>query len=282
MKDLELAADDGLPLAATWFPGAGPGPQATVVIASATGVLRRYYRRFARHLSTVGFDAVTFDYRGIGGSKPPTLRGFEATLTDWAVKDIEGIVRKVRNKSGKRPIFLVGHSIGGQILGLIPSVPEIRAAVLITTQSAYWCHWRGFERLKMWSLWHVFIPGITRLVGYLPAKRLRFSENLPKGAALEWAYWGRHPDYLLRVGDRRATYAGLAMPIQAFSFTDDHYAPKRSVLDMLSRFAGADLEHLHLSPGDVGDRAIGHFGFFRERFRNSLWAVATDWLQRQI
>jgi predicted alpha/beta hydrolase len=25
---------------------------------------------------------------------------------------------------------------------------------------------------------------------------------------------------------------------------------------------------------------IGHFGFFRERFRDSLWRDAADWLER--
>jgi predicted alpha/beta hydrolase len=25
-------------------------------------------------------------------------------------------------------------------------------------------------------------------------------------------------------------------------------------------------------------RSIGHFGFFRERFRDSLWREAADWL----
>ena len=51
-----------------------------VVIAPATSVHSRYYHRFADHLFQQGFDVLTFDYRGIGHSRPPSLRGFRA---DW-------------------------------------------------------------------------------------------------------------------------------------------------------------------------------------------------------
>jgi len=32
-------------------------------------------------------------------------------------------------------------------------------------------------------------------------------------------------------------------------------------------------------PRELGVKSIGHFGFFRERFRDSLWREAADWLE---
>jgi predicted alpha/beta hydrolase len=32
---------------------------------------------------------------------------------------------------------------------------------------------------------------------------------------------------------------------------------------------------------ELGEKSIGHFGFFRERFRASLWRETVDWLERQ-
>jgi predicted alpha/beta hydrolase len=282
VQDLEIAAADAYPLSASWFETERPASAATVVISSATGVLRRYYRPFAEYLTSLGFDALTFDYRGIGESRPKSLRALEATLTDWGRNDIEGVIRHLSVGSTRRPILLVGHSVGGQALGLVPSVAEIRAAVLITTQSAYWRHWSGLSRMRMWTLWHLLVPAITGLLGYFPAKSMKLCEDLPAGAALEWAYWGRHRDYLLRVPGRSETYGGLNLPILALSFTDDHYAPKASVTDFLSRFASADLEHLNLDPTDIGATEIGHFGFFRERFRETLWPVVGSWLTHQV
>src|SRR2546421_3033841 len=49
-----------------------------VIINAATSVRCRYYSRFASFLFANGMDVITFDYRGIGESRPSTLRGFDA------------------------------------------------------------------------------------------------------------------------------------------------------------------------------------------------------------
>jgi len=32
-------------------------------------------------------------------------------------------------------------------------------------------------------------------------------------------------------------------------------------------------------PRELGAERIGHFGFFREQFRDTLWRDAADWLE---
>jgi predicted alpha/beta hydrolase len=32
-------------------------------------------------------------------------------------------------------------------------------------------------------------------------------------------------------------------------------------------------------PHEAGASALGHFAFFRERFRDTLWREAVDWLE---
>jgi predicted alpha/beta hydrolase len=41
------------------------------------------------------------------------------------------------------------------------------------------------------------------------------------------------------------------------------------------------VDHRHVIPREVGAPAIGHFGFFRERFRDTLWRESAGWLGRQ-
>ncbi|MEL6548507.1 MAG: alpha/beta hydrolase, partial [Myxococcota bacterium] len=84
MTDLEVPARDGYPLSATWLTGG----RRVVVINSATAVPRRFYRHFAEHLRDAGYSVLTYDYRGIGGSRPKTLRGFPARMRDWALQDM--------------------------------------------------------------------------------------------------------------------------------------------------------------------------------------------------
>ncbi|WAC01762.1 alpha/beta hydrolase [Lacinutrix neustonica] len=56
----------------------------TIVISSATGVLKKYYAKFAHHFSTLGFTVYTFDYYGIGKSKTLPIKKNNSNLNDWA------------------------------------------------------------------------------------------------------------------------------------------------------------------------------------------------------
>ena len=43
---------------------------------------------------------------------------------------------------------------------------------------------------------------------------------------------------------------------------------------------GSARTHLRLAPASLGLEAIGHFAFFHERFRDTLWPIALGWLSR--
>jgi hypothetical protein len=70
-RQLVFAAHDGLRLAASIFePECMEDALATVLVASATGVKRHFYNKFATFLAENGFVVMSFDYRGIGDSLP--------------------------------------------------------------------------------------------------------------------------------------------------------------------------------------------------------------------
>ena len=77
--------------------------------------------------------------------------------------------------------------------------------------------------------------------------------------------------------ERRRAYAAIRAPILAWSFTDDGYAPPASVDALLAYFSGAKIESRRRSPSGM-DGPIGHFGFFRDRFRETLWTETAEWL----
>ena len=104
---------------------------------------------------------------------------------------------------------------------------------------------------------------------------------MPAGVAREWARWGRQPGYVTDAdgGALRPGYARIAFPIRSYSFSDDMLAPPRAVEALLGFYYGARIERRALTPRDLGVRAIGHWGFFRERFRDPLWIEAASWLR---
>ncbi len=125
--DYRIAARDGYSLAATLF-DAGTS-DAVVLINSATGVPRRFYQRFASFIRKSGWSAVTYDYRGIGGSRPRSLRGFKASMRDWAFLDMAAMVDWIDRELAPGRLFAVGHSFGGQTLGMIDNAERIDAVV---------------------------------------------------------------------------------------------------------------------------------------------------------
>ena len=275
-------AKDGAALSASVYRGHGAAAvlRPAVVIASATGVRRGYYAPFASFLASRGHDVVTFDYRGIADSRRAARR---PKMHDWGEKDLAGAGEWAGVTLGARRgrVDVLGHSVGAQIVGLLPEeeMKAVRRFVSVAGQSGDYRLWPLPSRLAMAALWYGIVPGVTRAVGYLPGS-LGIGEDLPPGVALEWAAWCRTPGYLVGGpgAPRKAGFARLRAPTLAFGIDDDPYAPPAAVDALLALYENATIERVHVTRAEVGP--IGHFGFFRDRFREGLWDHAERFLAR--
>ncbi len=278
-SETTIQALDGRPLGASVFDGGDP-ERPWVVVSPAVGTPHRFYRRFSLFLAEQGYRVVAYDYRGIGASAPPTLRGFTADMIDWGALDFGGVHRWAAERAGSAGVVVVAHSLGGQILGMPDPRPELRATVVVASQSAYWGNWPWPRRLQVRALWSLLIPASTALLGYFPSRLIGFGEPLPADAARQWARWGRHPAYLFgHIDDAmRARYEALAGPMLVWSFSDDPIAIEPAVAKLLEGYPGADIEWRHRTPSDLGLPAVGHHGFFREPARGALWLPTLEWL----
>lgn len=278
-ESLEIAARDGYRLGATLYRPAATNGRA-VLVNSAAGVKQGYYGKFAAYLAARGFTVLTYDYRGIGQSRPRSLRGFAARMSDWIGPDAAGALAALGAAAPGARRFAVGHSIGGHAVGYGLS-GALDAALTVGSQNAYWKHWSGARRAGVWFMVHAGLPLLARLFGYFPSRLLGQGEDLPMAATVEWAGWCRHPQYLVGALGAEQSYARFAAPLRAYAIADDGLAPPRAVAALLELFPRAKSEMRSVTPQEVGAEAIGHFGFFRERFRDTLWREAADWLERQ-
>lgn len=279
MQHFRLSARDGYSLAATLYEPAASNGRAAFVCAAA-GVPRAYYGKYAAYLAQRGFAALTFDYRGIGESRPASLRGFRARMRDWVHHDIGGAIDYLVKKFPQHRLNAIGQSFGGQALGAVEGNQRIASALLIASQSGYWRHWRGLDKAEIYLVTHAVLPLGARVLGYFPASVFRKGEDLPAGVAIEWARWCRTRDYLVGdLGDEvRRRYAAFAAPLLAYNFTDDRFAPLPALRALVALYAGAKTEIRRVAPADIAVPRIGHFGFFREQFREPLWRPSVDWL----
>ena len=170
-------------------------------------------------------------------------------------------MRELRPKS----LAYTGHSCGGQLAGAAPNAGGVGHFIFVCAQSGYWRHWPGIRAWGLGALWLV-MPPVSRLVGYFPSRVVGLgSEDLPRNVASQWGAWGRHPEYIFADIDP-VPYARITAPILAYSFRDDHYAPRPAVAALLEKYRAAPVTHVHRE-----DRGFGHFDFFRKAKGAALW-----------
>jgi predicted alpha/beta hydrolase len=258
----------------------GGAPHATALIAPATAVPAGFYRRFASYLAERGFDTVVFDYRGVGGSKPKSMKNFDARMRDWADLDTTAAVDFAAALNPGKPLVYVGHSFGGQALGLLPNNDKVSRALLVASQAGYWRYLAGtFERYRAYAMLRFLGPAVVRTLGYLPAG-IGLGDGVPRGVFLEWAGWCMQPGYLfddetLKSRENFPKYHGA---LRAVGIADDPWATPPAITRLLQGYTGTKPEHITIGPRDVGATKIGHFNFFRQEFRDTLWKQAADWL----
>ncbi len=273
---MQVPALDGRRLAGSYFEPAN-AVRGTVLLLSGTGIPRRFYAPFAAHLARRGFGTLTLDYRGIGESRPERWQGFEATKQDWARFDFSGGFDWLELREPSVPRFVFGHSVGGQLLGLMARPEAIDAVVTFGTSFGYWRNMTGAYGWMVGGLWYVGIPLLTSLFGYMPSSKLGLGEDLPTGVAREWARWGRRPDYFTAELADRPGFAALTAPWLALYASDDEVATPANAEPMLALYPNAATRIETLVPASHGHGSIGHLSFFR-RNKSDLWPLASDWL----
>ena len=277
---ITIPAADGFSLSGTVFE-----PQhrlnSVAIINAAMAVPRRFYKIYARHLAEQGHRVFTYDYRGIGDSRPADLKGFPARMRDWAELDMAGMIDWAAKQYQPSEIVLIGHSIGGQAAGLLDNSDKVTSMVTVSAQSGYWGLQPGKEKYRALLYDYFVFPVLSRLYGYLPWSLFASGEDMPKDAALEWAGWSRSPDYIFgdKTLDSLRNFPRFTAPILAYSFEDDVWGSRRSVDNMMARYTATTVERRHRTPEDVGGNKIGHLGFFLPSSK-PLWQEVDAWLEQ--
>jgi predicted alpha/beta hydrolase len=288
IDDITFPAVDGYLLGASLFLPRGAKRHA-VLINSATAVPRKIYRGFAGYLARRGCAVLTYDYRGTGASRqkslvgynqPRSLVGFKASMSDWAALDVTAAVAWMRERYKTLPLNYVGHSFGGQALGLLPNNTEVSRALLIASQAGYWKLMASPERYRVYAMLNFVGLPLTKLLGYAPG-RIGLGEDLPKGVFEQWVGWVMSERYLFT--DPKlpglTNFANYRGAMRALCLSDDPWATRPAVGLLCSGFTSIEPEIVSVTPADAGVIKIGHFGFFLPEHRDTLWRGAAEWLE---
>lgn len=280
MRVQTITASDGTVLSARVYEPDSPD-HGNVVVGGAMGVRQDYYAPFAKWLARQGWRVTTFDYRGSGDSGPSgsALRGFKADLFDWT-RDYEAAIDHAYAALPDRPLYLLGHSLGAQLPGLLDNQHKVSGLLSVAAGSGYWRENAPQLKRIVPYFWFVLVPIATRLFGYFPGRKLRKVGDLPAGVIMQWRKWCLNPRYSVGAeGDAvRQRYANARFPVHAVSITDDELMTLRGTHSLVGLYENAPSQVKRLAPAELGVRRLGHFGPFRSEHEAELWPRMAGWL----
>lgn len=275
ISDVLFQAVDGYPLSGRVYEPQGR-LVGTIVVAGATGVQQKLYRRFAEYAAINGYRVLTFDYRGVGRSAPERLKNFSANYLEWGYLDSAAAVDFLYQQG--TPLYLVGHSFGGYVPGLLPNYEKVSAAYVFGCGAA-WSGWMAkSEAIKVNLLWKFVLPIIVKVKGFMAWSLLGMGDDIPKGVYEAWKHWSKFPHFFFddpNMMHLRDQYERVNFPCMFATSQDDPWAPPRSRDALASGYPEAWTSTVDICPNE---RGIGHMGYFLSGMEN-LWEDALHWFQ---
>ncbi|WP_416900799.1 alpha/beta fold hydrolase [Micromonospora echinospora] len=233
-------------------------PQGLVVVLPAMGVAARFYRAFADRLSGHGHLVAVVDLPGQGASPTRVRRGSDLGYADLVAGEVTAALRWIRREHPSRPVFLVGHSLGGHLALRYATQPDAGlAGVVLVASGSVWYRSFGLLGGVRNLLFSQVFAGIARVLGYWPGDRLRFGGRQPARVMRDWAAQVRSGDMTGGTGrDGRAF--GCRTPVLVVSVDHDRLAPPAAVRYLTAAVPHAPVEQWHYGSA-AADGPVDHF-----------------------
>ncbi len=176
--------------------------------------------------------------------------------------DWPAFVEAARKRFPSACLYLLGHSLGGQLsalyLGANPGAAD--GLILLASCSVHFTGW-GFPRSVGILVFTQTARLVSSILGYFPGKRIGFGGTESAQVIRDWAHESLTGRYKIPGSshDFEALLRQIRLPVLAVSFDDDSFAPKRAVRNLCNKMPEANLTHRHITPKEVGAPEIGHF-----------------------
>lgn len=279
---IKIECEDGFKLSGKLFKP--KNILASVMIAPATGIKKEFYSAFANYLAENGFATLTFDNRGIGESKGNSINSSNASLTNWGKLDMTAALEYLKREIPNTGYHLIGHSAGGQLVGLMKNSKEIKSMFNFGSSSGSLHYSKYPFKLKSYFWLNFYIPASNLIFGHTKSQWVGMGEPLPKNVGKEWTKWCNGKGYIKVDLDKKIKehlYNELNFNTLWVHAEDDEIANYENVKDMIRVYPNIKSRILTLSPKKYGYRDIGHMKFFSRR-RKELWSLATNWLNENL
>ncbi len=273
-EEIAITAQDGAVSKITVFTADGAPSAPVLVCMPALGVAAKFYEPLAPPILQEGWRFVTADLRGNGLSAVRVKRGVSFGYREMVTFDWPAVVEKAKELFPGAPIYLLGHSLGGQLSALYLAANPGAASGLILV-AAPSVHWRAWD----FPLSLCVLAGtqaacaLAKALGYFPGRRIGFGGTEARGVICDWARQartGRYEPAGSSLGYERLL-GEMEIPVLAISFEGDFLSPERAVASLLTKMQRAQVTHVHLAGED-----LDHFRWVKRA--DSIVEKIREWL----
>ena len=269
---MQIPTNDGLFLSASLFEPS-ESAKGIILVCPGLGIPKSFYEKYCQFTASKGYITLIFDYRGIEEtflhSKDPRIN-----LRNWGIHDIPSVLDWLHQRYPNQKIYYFGHSIGGQVAGLIPNHHLIERFFFVSSTTGHPTIFDFPLNIFSWFMYYIHIPITTKLFGYLPKSLTYRGVAIAKGVACEWSTWSKKRDYIQAfLGDEIPNhfYHEITQRIDWIYFADDQIATERAVQSMMDYYTNATIHSHFFEPSKMGLPRIGHAGFFHPKAGKTLW-----------
>ncbi|MEE4114479.1 MAG: alpha/beta fold hydrolase [Desulfobacteraceae bacterium] len=262
-ETLPIAMADGSRSKITAYP-VDDGRRPVCILMPAMGVPASWYEPLANALGRQGIQAVTADLRGHGESSLRASRSMDFGYREMVTQDLPAVVAATAGRFPSCPLYLLGHSLGGQMSVLYASLFPGRVAgiVLVSSCSIYFRGWT-FPINLIILLGTQLAWGISRLLGYYPGRRLGFGGREARTMVRDWAHNARTGRYQPAncSCDLEAALERVVTPILAIAIAGDRLAPPLAIRNLCDKLKKAPVQYLHMGVDEIPAAGQDHFAW---------------------
>lgn len=245
-----------------------------ILINSATGVKQQVYFSFAQFFTEKGFTVITYDYRGIGLSKPQKMKNFKASMRIWGNEDFKTVTEFIIENFPYHQKFCLGHSVGALIIGMNENSKIFEKFIFVATQNAYIGNLKWKTKLEAFFGFGFAQPFFTELFGYFPANWFGLGESLPKNCAYDWRTLILNRKSTGKLLLKTTDYSkDLNQKVLVLYAEDDVWLTEKGVKSLLNEtYSNLQPDYRFLKTSESEKGQIGHINFFRS-YNKKLWDV---------
>lgn len=263
---LTITATDQHRFDATLYPTDDPNAP-ILIFLSALGTPAKVYRHFGAEMVKHGVQVCAPDWRGIGSSSIRADRSSDFGYRHLVELDLAALIEAVRQRYPDAPIWLGGHSLGGQmaLLSAAANPGAVTGVALIASGSVHAPCYSGKLHMAVHLL--ALLSGVVGpLLGYFPGSRIGFGGREAAGVMRDWSHVAHTGEYRPNGSDieYERLMGSLKRPILALTFTADAWSPALAAEALLNKVPNSSVAHWKWGAQDTAGVALDHYSWIKQ------------------